>query len=157
MLQFKSNEEILRFALAKEVSSCQFYQDLSRLVTSPVSQGVFTALAKEEARHIETVQLELFKLGYTVNAESPDLSEGDPDERLELDEEARTMSFLEAIRLAIIKERAAFRLFAELMALTGEGEARATLAELAEEEVRHILRLEKEYEELTSSRKPSNG
>lgn len=152
MIQFKSIEEILHFALAKEQSSQQFYLDLSQAVSSPVAQGVFTALANEESRHIESVETELFKMGYTLRKETAQPRETEPSGRLTLDDEAKQMTFLDALRLAMEKERAAFRLFAELMAVTEEPEAREVLAELAEEEVRHLLRLEKEYESFTSSR-----
>lgn len=154
MLKFESIVEILRFARAKEQSSCQFYKDLSQTVSNPVSQGVFSALANEEERHAASIEMEIYKLGHTVKPEKAD--EGGAEERLSVDEEAKNMGFLDAIEMAIEKERAAFRLYAELMGQTQEGEARQIFAELAEEEVRHMIRLEKEYEYFSSHRTPQD-
>ncbi len=155
MLQFKSIREILEFALAKEQSSYQFYTDLSYAVTNPACQGAFVALAREEARHIELIETELYKKGFTLKAPTDLTSEGKTPEKLEMDEEARQMDFLDVINLAIEKERASFRLYAELMAMTEEGEAREVFASLAEEEMRHMLQLERELEHYRTSRHPA--
>lgn len=152
MLKVKTVEEILRFALDKEKWSCDFYDDLSKAVNDPIAQGVFTALAKEEIRHISAIEMEIFKMGYTLKSEEDDESKP----RRTLDEETRNMTFLDAIQLAISKEQTAFRLFVELMTMTENQEVRGVLMGLAKEEMRHMIRLEEEYNTFTSKRGHSN-
>jgi rubrerythrin len=59
------------------------------------------------------------------------------------------MSFVDTLLLAIQKERAAFRLYAKLLATVKDEELGEVLMELAEEEMRHVLQLEHEYEAIT--------
>ena len=152
MLKFKTVEEILRFALDKEKWSCGFYCDLSKAVNDPIAQGVFTALAREEARHISAIEVEIFKMGYTLKSEEDDLLSPESKSQRTLDEDTRNMTFLDAIQLALSKEQTAFRLFMELMTMTENQEVRGVLMELAKEEMRHVIRLEEEYNTFASKR-----
>ena len=107
-------------------------------------------LIQKEKEHIEALQLEIEKLGYTVETdiEKPD-STFLWDEQLETDEPVSHMSFIEALLLAIQKERAAFRLYAKLLATVKDQELSEALLALAEEEMRHVLQLEREYQAIT--------
>ena len=48
--------------------------------------------------------------------------------------------------IAIQKERAAFQLYTQLITMTQEPEFRKMLLELAEEEMRHVIQFEREYD-----------
>lgn len=151
-MEFKSLQDILRFAEAKEESSVRFYTVLAARVKNPETETIFMALAHQEEKHIDAVQLEMFKLGYTAApASRQDIPEDEVS--LELDAQAEQMSYIDALRLAIRKERAAFKLFAELMAMAQQPDAKNMLLELAEEEMRHVLQLEREIQTLTQSHK----
>lgn len=150
-MEFKSLRDILRFAIAKEESSVQFYRMLAARVNKEETQKAFEVLARQEEKHIEAIRLELLKLGFTVADADADGS-NDQDEaevRLEMDEKADNMSFLNALELGTQKERAAFQLYAELMALAKDPASRKVFLELAEEEMRHLTRLEHEIHTLT--------
>lgn len=149
MGKFNSTNEILQFALAKEKASIQFYQVLSEKVTDSATQAIFRALVKEEQKHATAVELELMKDGCVV---SPDDSESSGN--LEMNSEVRSMDYLDALTLAIQKERTSFQLYAELMALSDQPEAREIFYQLAEEEVRHILKLEQEHKALSPQTDP---
>lgn len=153
-MKFKSVRDILRFAVAKEESSVQFYRSLSKCVKKSETAAVFEVMARQEEKHIDAVQLELLKLGYTVadSTISEDASE-DSGITLEVDDTAAEMTYLDALRLGIQKERAAFKLYAELMALAEDETSRKVFLELAEEEVRHALKLEREIEVLSQHSK----
>ena len=149
-MDFKSIPEILNFSISKERASIQFYRDILLRLADPTTKSLFKVLIHKEQEHVAALQLEMEKLGHTVNVGK---EESDPlfhwDERLETDDQTRTMSFVEALLLAIQKERAAFRLYATLLATVKDEELREVLLELAEEEMRHVLQLEREYETIT--------
>jgi len=149
-LELKSTADILKFSISKEKASIQFYRDLLRHLSDPSTQSIFEVLIQKEHAHIETLQLEIEKLGHTVDTdiEKPD-SAFLWDEQLETDEPVRHMSFIDALLLAIQKERAAFRLYAKLLATVKDQELSEVLLALAEEEMRHVLQLEREYEAIT--------
>jgi len=142
-MKFKSLREILQFALGKEESSVDFYDTLALRVRNPDTAAVFEAIARQEKRHIDAVKLELFKLGYTL-PETAEPSSESKSADVELDERGGELTYLDALRLGLQKERASFRLYAELMVLAEDEESQKMFAELAEEEVRHILQFERE-------------
>ena len=146
-MEFKSILEILNFSISKERASVRFYRDLMSKAVNPATKSLFEVLAQNEQGHIESLQLEVEKLGHTVdtNKEAID-SVFYWDERLETDDPVRDMSFAEALLLGIQKEQAAFRLYAQLLGTIKDERLGKVLLELAEEEMRHVLQLEQEYE-----------
>ena len=149
-MELKSIPEILRFSISKERASVRFYRDMMSKAVNPATKSLFEVLAQNEQGHIESLQLEVEKLGHTVdtNKEAID-SVFYWDERLETDDPVQNMSFTEALLLAIQKERAAFRLYAQLLGTMKDEQLGKVLLELAEEEMRHVLQLEQEYETIT--------
>lgn len=150
-MKFKSLRDILSFAMAKEQSSVQFYKRLADRVQKQEATAVFENLANQEEEHIEAIKLEMLKLGYTV----PEASSSDDvaEVSLEMDEQAEEMGYFDALRLAIQKERAAFKLYAQLLAMAEEPDAQKMFIELAEEEMRHVLQLEREISAMSYGNK----
>jgi len=149
-MEFKSILEILRFSISKERAAVQFYQHLMSKATRPGTRSLFEVLIQKEQEHIESLELEIEKLGHTVDAGKGAIdSPFHWEERLETDDSVRDMSFIEALLLAIQKERAAFRLYTQIIATVQDEKLGEVLLELAEEEMRHVLQLEKEYETIT--------
>ena len=62
------------------------------------------------------------------------------------------MDYRDALSLAIRKERRSFRFYAELAGAVPEKDVHDTLLELAEEEARHLVQFEMEYNRLTRKR-----
>jgi rubrerythrin len=154
-MNFLSTKDILVFALSKELASAQFYRDIGSRMPNSSTQALFGVLLKNELEHVETIRLEIQKMGYTVEAELEKVpSDYEWQERLEMDDAASEMSFTEALVLGIQKERAAFRLYTQLLGQTQSAENEQILLELAEEEMRHVLQLEHEYESITRHRNP---
>jgi hypothetical protein len=107
-------------------------------------------LIQKEQEHVEALQFEIEKLGLTVDTDTGKIDSTFLwDERLETDGPLTHMSFVDTLLLAIQKERAAFRLYAKLLATVKDEELGEVLMELAEEEMRHVLQLEREYEAIT--------
>lgn len=146
-MEFKSIQEILEFAISKEQASVRFYKDLALKMADSATRSLFETLVRNEQKHIESLQLEMNKLGYTVKPE-----EQVPrsiylwEERLELDDQSRDIDFVDALVMAIQKERAAFRLYAQILGVSQNEPFAKILLELAEEEMRHVLQLEREYD-----------
>lgn len=151
-MNFKSPADLLRFAISKEVAARQFYLDLSSQMNDLGTQSVFRAIAQQEEKHEEILKLEMLKQGYTLpegkNGTAPP-SDYDWQERLELDSDAKNMRFPDALMVAIQKERAAFQLYTQLIAMTQDPVFRRMLLELAEEEMRHVIQFEREYDSVT--------
>jgi rubrerythrin len=152
-MEFSSNREVLEFALSKEEASVQFYRDLAAQMSEPTTRSLFEALIKNEKQHVESLRLELEKLGFTVDtSHSEPSAEFQWQERLEIDDTSRGMSFVDGLMLAIQKERAAFRLYTILLGNTRNSQYENILIQLAEEEMRHVLQLEREYESMIHHR-----
>ena len=151
-MKFKSLRDIFKFAVSKEESAVQFYQNLAMCVKNSQIIAVFVALAQREEGHVENLKLEMVKFGFRVEDDEQDSESEGENEYFELDIQAQEMSSIDALRLGIQKERSAFRLYSELMVLADNGDARKVFFELAEEEMRHVLQLEREIEALSSSR-----
>ncbi|MHC4541101.1 MAG: ferritin family protein, partial [Planctomycetota bacterium] len=64
---------------------------------------------------------------------------------VDLDKVRSGMDYTEALAVAIEKEKRSFRLYACLSGQVEEKQLRETLLSLAEEEVRHLTRLESLY------------
>ena len=152
-MEFKTIEEAIQFAIQKEEASAQFYQDIAERMEFPSTRIIFEVLAKNELQHKANLELELMKIGKTVIQKPCSVPEPQNQSYVEVDEEASKMSFLDALQIAIRKERAAFVLYASLMAQTADPELRQVLLDLSEEEMRHLIQFENEYNNLISEKK----
>lgn len=151
-MEFKTILDILRFAVSKEQASQQFYIDLASQMEDPMTQSVFQAIAKQEEKHAESIKLEVIKQGYTLSSiekKLPAESDYEWEENLELDGDAKRMSYTNALMLAVEKERASFQLYTQLIAMTEDLTFRQVFLELAEEEMRHVIQFEREYDSVT--------
>lgn len=142
--RFSTIEEILDFAIADEMKAHDFYIALAGRMAKTEMQKVFEQFATEELGH--KMKLEAAKAGELVlNAddEPPGLNiaeyvvdvEPEPD-----------MSYIEALLLAMKKEKAAYRLYIDLAATGIDEELTDMFLALAAEEAKHKLRFELEYD-----------
>ena len=69
------------------------------------------------------------------------------------DEPKVDMDYRDILVRAMEKEKISFRLYVDLAAVVEDGECREVLIALAEEEARHKLRFEIEYDNLTAGGK----
>lgn len=151
MIQFHTVEDVLRFALMLQESSRKFYLHLSEAVAEPAVQAVFTALAQAEERRKKVLELELFKIGATV-------SKADAAQRGPLEDWpepvllGEPMSVKDAFELAMQRQRESFHLFAEWMGKADKPEIADIFFQLSQEEMRHLLQLEKEYKSIFPER-----
>lgn len=137
--------EIFQLAIAKEIEAYNFYLALADRVKDRQIRKVFKDLAKEELEHKAKLELEVMKTGKTVAVEQkplrPERNYILSDDELPLD-----MDYKDLLLLGIEKEEAAFRTYVNLSASVLDEESREVLLAIAEEEVKHKLRFETEYD-----------
>ncbi|MBM4048203.1 MAG: rubrerythrin [Planctomycetes bacterium] len=141
----KSVNEILDFAIKREEEAVKFYKGLARKVDRPWMKETLDDFAREEQGHKAKLQaVKKGKLLLSATEKVADLKIGD---YLVDVEPTRDMNYQQILILAMKKEKAAFKLYTDLAASTDKAELRVTLLSLANEEAKHKLRLEVEYDD----------
>ena len=144
-MALKTAEEILDFAIGNEQAAADFYNKLAGKSELSHVKDVFLGFAKEELGH--KARLEGVKTGKKLlGAEKKiaDLKIGDHLVDIDLD---ITLGYQEALIVAMKAEKAAFKLYTELASTTDDAGLKETLLGLAQEEAKHKLRFELEYDE----------
>lgn len=145
MSQWNSTEEILDFAIENEENAAKFYTDLAGKMEAAPMRKVFEDFAREEQGH----KAKLLKVKQTGEMESAsrevlDLKIGD---YLVEGEPEPEMGYQQALILAMKQEKAAFKLYTDLAAAAPNEDLRGLLLALAQEEAKHKLRFEIEYDD----------
>lgn len=139
-------DDILAFAIRKEQEAHDFYMDLAGTASSDAMSEVFREFAAEEAGH--KAKLEAVGRGdLLLDSPAPvrDLKIAD---YLVEQTPGPDMTYQQALILAMQQEKAAFRLYSDMAATAVTPEVRNLLRALAQEEAKHKLRFEIEYDEL---------
>lgn len=147
MVEFNSDYEILQQAIDMEVEAYEFYLALANRVESQQIRKVFEDLAKEELEHKDRLELEVMKVGKTV---VPKQEPARPEEYYILSD-SRTpldMDYKDVLMLGMEKEESSFRTYVNWVAKAHNEEHQEILFALAEEEVKHKLRFQNEYDML---------
>jgi rubrerythrin len=144
MEHFESAEEILEFAIEREVESHDFYMRLAESVERPLMRKVFEDFAAEELGH--KAKLEAAKRGQILLGQPQVQSLGIADYLTDVEPKAE-MSYQDALVLAMKKEKAAYRLYLDLAAIAEAEELTDIFLSLAQEEAKHKLRFEIEYDD----------
>jgi rubrerythrin len=145
MSQWNSASEILDFAIQNEEQAAKFYTDLAGKMESASMRQVFEDFAREEQGH-KAKLLGVQQSGKLEPASRQvvDLKIGD---YLVDAEPGPEMDYQQALILAMKQEKAAFKLYTDLAAATADADLRSLLLALAQEEAKHKLRFEVEYDE----------
>ncbi len=145
MTAFGSVDEILDFAIGKEEEAAQLYTSLARQTKKSWMHQVFEEFANEEMGHkAKLLAIKQEKLLLPAAEKIMDLKIGD----YLMDVEASSgLDYQDALVLAMKEEKAAFKLYSDLAAATDDEPLRATLLALAQEEAKHKLRFEIEYDD----------
>jgi rubrerythrin len=143
MAELHSIDEILEFAIAREVEAYELYMYIAQRAETLVMRKVCEELAQEELEHKAKLELEVMKTGKVVSeAGQPVLNISDyisePGNPID-------MNYKELLVFAIKKEETSVRLYSDLANIVGDEESREVLLALADEENQHRLRFELEY------------
>ncbi len=145
MENFGSVNEALDFAIVREEESVQLYTGLAAKMERPAMQKVFEGFAKEEQGHKQKL-LSVKEGKNLLSAEQKvlDLKIGDYLVEVETSDD---MDYQQALIVAMKKEKAAYRLYNDLAASTDDANMTEVFLSLAQEEAKHKLRFEVEYDE----------
>ena len=145
MQKVAPDDEILQFAIAREVEAYNFYMALADRVESPEIAEVFRDLAKEEVEHKAKLELEVMKTGKILPA-TEKVTIPEHDYIISDVDSALDMDYKDVLMLGMEKEEASFRTYVNLIASVHDEDLREVLMAIAEEEVKHKLRFETEYD-----------
>ena len=144
MDRFSSVDQILDFAIEAEIEANKFYTDLAQRTENDEMKKVFEDFAKEELGHRAKLQeTKENKWAITADEDTPDLRIADYVVDVE---PGPNMTYIDALILAMKKEKAAYRLYLDLAAVAEDQQLTETFLFLANEEAKHKLRFELEYD-----------
>jgi rubrerythrin len=145
MKQFGSVDEILDFAIGKEEEAAQLYTNLGRQTQKSWMRQVFEEFANEELGHKQ--KLLAIKQGKRLLPAAEKVMDLKIADYVMDVKAGPDLDYQDALVLAMKEEKAAFKLYSDLAAATEDESLRATLLALAQEEAKHKLRFEIEYDE----------
>ena len=146
MKEFGSVDGLLDFAIKNEEEAYEFYTDLSQKSDKPAMRMVFDELAGEEAEHKEKLlAIKEGQLMMPVKEKVMDLKIS--DYLVDIEPDPNKLDYQGALILAMKNEKAAFKLYTDLADTTDDEELAATLLAFAQEEAKHKLKLELEYDD----------
>ncbi|MBD3168873.1 MAG: rubrerythrin [candidate division Zixibacteria bacterium] len=138
-------DDILDFAIRREEESYDFYMKMADKTQFSGLKEVFKEFAQEEAGHkkklleIKAGAKDIPELGQIT-----DLKISDYSVPMKASDD---MSYQDTLILAMNREKAAYRLYNDLAARTTDSTAHNLFLVLAQEEAKHKLRFEVEYDE----------
>ncbi len=146
----KSFTEVLSYAIGREEEAYHFLMAVGNRADDDEVREAFAELAQEELDHKAKLELELMKSGKSVDVElKPARSE---DEYIISESDAPLdLEYEDLLLLGMAKEDTAFRLYVDLIAKAADAQTRNMLLAIAEQEVKHKLRFETEYDALKNS------
>ena len=140
-----TRDEVLDFAISEEAKAAEFYRELAEKAKRPGIRDLLLSFSKEEEGHktkLERVKEPEFSGAKAENVVDLKLTD------YMVDVEPKTdISYQDALILAAKKEKAAFRLYTKLSDLAQDTELKQLFAALAQEEAKHKLRFEVEYDD----------
>jgi len=145
MNEFTNINDILDFAIQNEQNAVEFYNELAKTARTDDMRNTFEQFAQEEighkARLIKIKEEGIFNLPM---AKVTDLKIAD---YVVIAESKAEMTYEQALVLAMKKEKAAFKLYLKLSEKAPSEALKKLFLGLAQEESRHKLRFELEYDE----------
>jgi rubrerythrin len=145
MKEFENITDILDFAIANEQSAFEFYSELAKNARNEDMRDTFERFAQEEIGH-KAKLLKVKEEGVFTkeNVKITDLKIADYLDKVQATPD---MSYQDALVLAMKREKAAFRLYTKLAAKTSHSNLTNLFLALAQEESKHKLMFEVEYDE----------
>ncbi|MCX6305130.1 MAG: ferritin family protein [Bacteroidetes bacterium] len=145
MKEFTSINEILDFAIGEEQAAVDFYLHLAAQSKNQQTKKIFEEYAEEEMRH----KANLLSVRENGSFSLPDEKVKDLRiaEYLVDVKPSASMSYQDALILAMKKEKAAFRMYTKLAEKAEDPEVKALFVKLAMEESKHKLAFEIEYDD----------
>ncbi len=145
MEAFKNVDEILDFAMESEQKAVDFYTELAEKIKNEEMKVIFREFAQEEVGH--KAKLKKIKEDRMFNIPAEKISDLKISDYVDSVVIRPDMSYQEALIVAMNREKAAFNLYTRLSKKTDVPELQQLFRGLAQEESKHKLRFEMEYDE----------
>jgi len=144
-MDLKSANQILDFAIQKEEEAAELYNDLAATLARPDMKKVFESFAREEMGH-KAKLMEVKKGEKIISSEKKifDLKIGDSLVDIK---PSPNMDYQHALIFAMKAEKAAYKLYNDLAQATDDPALKELFLGLAQEEAKHKLRFEIEYDD----------
>ena len=146
MKPMNSLEEIMNFAIGEEQAAVAFYTSLAAQTPSAEMRLVLQEIAGEERKHEARLkQMQAQGIQLSSGPQVPDLKVADYLVEITPGPE---LSYRELLMLAMQKEMAAVRMYTALAEQVADADLRQIFRQLAQEEARHKLKFETEYDNM---------
>ena len=144
MSKEKTYAEVLEYAIEREQEAQRDYEAAAKTMKDATMRDALLEMAAQERGHEK--KLRGLNVGNFLETATKPVPSLDIAEYVVAGEFHAGMSYPELLSLAMQREKAAYRLYTDLARLTPDPEARALLKALAQEEARHKLAFEIEYD-----------
>lgn len=145
METFENVNDILDFAIKNEQEAVEFYSNLAKTVTNQGMRDTFEKFAQEEMNHkAKLLKVKNEGVVFLSKEKVLDLKISDYIVKATSNQE---MTYEEALIVAMDKEKSAFKLYSNLAIKTNDATLRDLFLSLAQEESKHKLSFEIEYDE----------
>ncbi len=144
-MNMDSVEKILDFAISQEEKAVELYTDLADRLAPKHMKDIFLAFAEEERGH--KAKLLLVKDGEQTLLAEQQVLNLKIGEYLEDVVVTGDLDYQQALVVAMKAEKNAFKMYDGLASTTDDPALKSTLLALAQEEAKHKLRFEIEYDD----------
>jgi len=145
MDKFDSFDDVLDYAIDREIEANQFYKDLAKKMKNQAMREVFEAFAREELGH--KARLEAMKHSKKIQSAKNVTDLQIADYVIDI-KPTPDMTYQEALILAMKKEKISFRLYLDLANEVESEDQKAIFLSMTQEEAKHKLRFEIEYDDV---------
>lgn len=146
MTKFRSIDDVLDFAISREIDAQVFYLKLADIVEKPEMAKVFSDLVLEELEH--KAKLQAVKAGRIIIDEENIGNLGITNHINSVEPHSK-MSYVDLLIIGMKKEETSRKLYTDLAGVTLKRELKEIFLKLAQEEADHKLRFEIEYDLMT--------
>ena len=137
------------WAMERESEAERFYLDIASTMAREWMRTVFEDVAREERGH--RAKLAAVKEGRLLLTSDKTIQDLKIAEYLVDVNPSEDMDYQKALIVAMKREKASFRLYSDLARIADDDSLRTTFLALAQEEAKHKLRFEVEYDDLVLS------
>ncbi|UCD94469.1 MAG: ferritin family protein [Candidatus Zixiibacteriota bacterium] len=145
-MKLDSINKVLDFAIEKEQDAADFYSDLSKKMEKKHMSEIFEQFALEEKSHkakLESVKQGNLDLSH-VEQKIMDLRIAETVMDIDLDTK---FDYQQVLIVAMKAEKASYKLYNDLAEMSDDPEIKQLFLGLAQEEAKHKLRFEIEYDD----------
>ena len=145
-MKLDSVEKVLDFAIQKEQDASEFYAEMAEKLDKQYMKDIFSQFSLEEQSHkAKLIEVKAGNLELSEPQKILDLkiAEGLTDEVVD----AKDVDFQQALIIAMKAEKASYKLYNDLADMTDDANIKNIFLGLAQEEAKHKLRFEIEYDD----------